>query len=201
MVSPWLTAAVYDKIAEHWDHPGFDHSNGMAQHQRALAFASTDGSALEVGCGPNGRIVSLLLQHGFEVTALDLSAEMLRRARQHNPAATFHQVDICTWEIPRPYDFISAWDSIWHVPLDRQLAVIRKLCDALSARGVLIFSTGGVDQPEEVTATCYGQSLYHAAPGIPAILRTLEAANCQCRHFEFDHGPSDKHAYLIAQRA
>jgi SAM-dependent methyltransferase len=200
MASPSQTAAVYDKIAEHWDHPGFDHSNGIAQHERALGFASSAGSALDVGCGPNGRIVSLLLQHGFEVTALDVSAEMLRRARLHNPGVTFHHADICTWRLPHSYDFISAWDSIWHVPLDRQLAVIRKLCGALSAPGVLIFSTGGVDEPGEVTATCFGQPLYHATPGIPAILRTLEASDCQCRHFEFDHGPGDKHAYFIAQR-
>ena len=138
----------------------------------------------------------LLLQRGFDVTAIDVSAEMLRRARRHTPGVTFHQADIHTWPMPQLYDFISAWDSIWHVPLDQQLDVIRKLCGALSAHGVLIFSSGGVYAPNEVSATCFGQRLYHAAPGIPAILRVLDATDCHLRHFEFDAGPNDKHVFL-----
>lgn len=198
---PSQTAAIYDKIAEHWDHPGFDHSNGIAQHHRALGFVSASGSALDVGCGSNGRIVSMLLQRGFVVQGLDISPEMLRRARRHNPSVTFHHADICTWILPRAFDFISAWDSIWHVPLAAQLSVLRKLCAGLSPGGVLIFTSGGVYEPDEVTGDCFGQPLYHAAPGIPALLRAIEESGCFCRHLEFDAGPDDKHVYLIAQRA
>lgn len=200
-MTPSQIAATYDRIAPHWDDPAFDRTNGMAQHARALGFVRAVGSALDVGCGSSGRIVSLLVDHGFHVEALDLSAEMLRRARRHHPGLTYHHADICTWEFEQRYDFISAWDSIWHVPLTRQLEVIRKLCGGLAPQGVLIFTTGGVDAPDEVMGTCFGQPLYHAAPGIPAILRVLEASSCQCRHLEFDAGPDDKHVYLIAQRA
>lgn len=35
-MTPAQTAAAYDKIARHWDHDGFDHTNGIAQHERAL---------------------------------------------------------------------------------------------------------------------------------------------------------------------
>lgn len=199
-MTPSQTAATYDRIAQHWDHAGFDHSNGMAQHERALAFVSARGSALDVGCGSSGRIVSLLLQKGFRVEALDLSPEMLRRAKRHHPDVTFHHADICTWEIDEPFDFISAWDSIWHVPLGHQTAVVDKLCRGLSSGGVLIFSSGGVYAPDEVTGTCFGQALYHASPGIPALLRTIEDAGCHCRHLEFDAGPDDKHVYFIVQR-
>lgn len=200
-MTPLQTAATYDKIAEYWDHPGFDFSNGMAQHHRALGFVSTFGSALDVGCGSSGRIDALLLQQGFEVDALDLSSEMLRRAKLHNPDIRTYHADICTWKLQRTYDFISAWDSIWHVPLGDQPSVIRKLCTGLSTGGVLIFTSGGVYAPEEVIGTCCGQSLYHAALGIPALFSVIEESGCLCRHFEFDAGPNDKHVYFIAQRA
>jgi 2-polyprenyl-3-methyl-5-hydroxy-6-metoxy-1,4-benzoquinol methylase len=198
-VTPQQTASAYDKIARYWDHPGFDYSYGIAQHERALGFLSTFGSALDVGCGSSGRIIDLLLESGLEVQALDLSEEMLKRARKHHPELEFHHADICTWEFHQGFDFISAWDSIWHVPLQQQADVIRKLCNGLSQRGVLIFSTGGVYEPNEVTNPCFGEPLYHAAPGIPAILRTIEDSACHCRHLEFDGGPDDKHAYLIVQ--
>lgn len=198
-MTPEETANTYNQIAQHWDCPAFDFSNGIQQHGRALRFASTSGNALDIGCGSNGRLIKLLQNDGFVVEGLDLSQEMLNRAQKHHPQTQFHLANICTWEFPREYDFISAWDSIWHVPLHQQLEVLAKICRGLSSGGVLIFTTGGVENPGEVTNPCFGQPLYHAAPGIPAILRTLEASNCCCRHLEYDQYP-EKHVYLIAQR-
>jgi trans-aconitate methyltransferase len=199
-VTPKQTAAVYDRISEHWDCAGFDRRNGIAQHERALQFVSRFGRALDIGCGSSGRIIELLLRRGFAVEGLDASAEMLRRARIHHPDVTFHWTDLCAWRFEQSFDFISAWDSFWHVPLGRQLPVLGKICSGLAQDGVLIFTTGGVDAPDEVTNPCFGQPLYHAAPGINAVLRTLDESGCRVRHVEFDQYP-EKHVYVIAQRA
>lgn len=198
-MTPQQIAAAYDKIADHWDCPEFNFHEGIAQHRRALQFAPEQGLALDVGCGASGRFIELLLKQGFAVEGLDLSSAMLARAKRRHPQLLFHQADICLWQFPQRYDFISAWDSIWHVPLAEQLAVLRKLCDGLNSGGVLIFTTGGVEQADEITNPCFEQPLYHAAPGIPAILHTLSQADCACRHLEFDQYP-EKHVYLIAQR-
>ncbi|WP_020563630.1 class I SAM-dependent methyltransferase [Methylosarcina fibrata] len=199
-MTPEQTALIYDRIAQHWDCSEFNNSNGIGQHERALRFVSEFGSAIDIGCGGSGRIINLLQSRGFTVEGLDLSEEMLKRARRHHPEVRFHMADICSWRFPKRYDFITAWDSIWHVPLSRQPGVLRKLCDGLTPGGVLIFTTGGVETPDEVTNPCFGQPLYHAAPGIPAILRILEEAECACRHLEYDQFP-EKHVYIIAQRA
>ena len=164
-----------------------------------MQFASKGGRALDIGCGGSGRVIDALLRRGFEVEGLDISAEMLRRARGHHPQVRFHRADICTWQFPGRYDFISAWDSIWHVPLARQLEVLRKIADGLNPSGVLIFTTGGIDHVGEVTNPCFGQPLYHAAPGIPAVLRALGDCGCACRHLEYDQLP-ETHVYVIAQR-
>jgi len=198
-MTPEQTAHTYDRIAQHWDCPEFDSSNGISQHERALRFVSEFGCAIDIGCGGSGRIIDLLQSRGFTVEGLDFSEEMLKRARKHHPEVRLHTADICSWQFPKRYDFISAWDSIWHVPLSRQPGVLRKLCGGLTPGGVLIFTTGGVETPDEVTNPCFGQPLYHAAPGIPAILRILEESKCACRHLEYDQFP-EKHVYIIAQR-
>jgi SAM-dependent methyltransferase len=199
-MEPRETAAVYDQIGHHWAEADFPATSGIAQHERALRFCSTaPRTALDVGCGSSGRIIELLLQRGCAVEGLDLSTRMLALARARHPHVTFHHADICTWAPPRAYDFISAWDSIWHVPLDRQPAVIAKLCGALNPGGIFIFTSGGVDQPGERTNPCHGVPLYHAAPGIPALLRTIDAAGGVCRHLEFDQWP-ESHLYVVVQR-
>lgn len=199
-MDPQQTAAHYDRIAHHWaDNPGLAR-NGIAQHERALKFLGRTGRAIDVGCGSNGRFIDLLLSRGFAVEGLDLSAGMLALARAKHPQVTFHHADICTWGFPHRYDFISAWDSIWHVPLERHPAVLEKLCAALTPGGILIFTSGGVDTPGHVTNPCHGQPLYHAALGIPQLLRLIEQYDCVCRHLEYDQYP-ESHLYLIAQKS
>jgi RimJ/RimL family protein N-acetyltransferase len=88
---------------------------------------------------------------------------------------------------------------VWHVPLAQQEVVLTRLCRGLSAGGVLVFSTGGTDVPEEKQNSCMGPPMYHAALGIPRTLHVLAEAGCVCRHLEYDQYP-EAHVYLIAQR-
>ena len=198
-MEPRQTAANYDRIAHHWAGDTFDSTNGIAQHEKAIRFSRASGLAIDIGCGSSGRIIELLLARGFEVEGLDISPTMLVLAKAKHPGVLFYQADICTWEFPRRYDFISAWDSIWHVPLDRHPAVLEKLCAGLNPGGVLIFTSGGVDTLGEVTNPCHGQPLYHAALGIPQLLRLVDGFGCVCRHLEYDQHP-EPHLYLIIQK-
>lgn len=197
---PAQVAESYDRIAAKWTSPGFDRSNGMEQHKRAIGFTSRRGAALDVGCGSSGRFFDLLCSQGFAVEGLDLSPEMLRLARKAHPQVTLYQADICDWTVPKPYDFISAWDSIWHVPLQQQHTVLLKLCAALAPGGVIIFTAGGVETPSEIQDEHMGVPMYHASLGVPRICGLLAEGGCALRHFEYDQHPQS-HVYFIAQRA
>ena len=198
-MNPEQQASNYDKIAEHWNSNRFNRENGIFQHKRALNFAPTGGKAIDIGCGSSGRIIDLLLKHGYDVEGLDLSTEMLRLAKARHPDQTFHHADICDWRPQSKYSFISAWDSIWHVPLESQENVLSKLLEHLEINGVIIFTSGAVDEKGEGSNPFLGQELYHASLGIPAILTLLERNNCVCRHLENDDFPN-KHLYVVAQK-
>ncbi|NNF68044.1 MAG: class I SAM-dependent methyltransferase [Gammaproteobacteria bacterium] len=189
----------YDLIADRWASGDFSMENGIAQHRRAIAFASGRGKALDIGCGSSGRLLELMIESGFDPEGLDISQRMLELAKQRHPAVTFHQADICEWQFPKQYDFISAWDSIWHIPLQLQERVMSKVLAGLSPGGVIIFTTGGVDEPSETNDSAMGPPMYHSAPGIPKIMEILAEAGCVCRHLEYDQHP-DLHVFVIAQR-
>lgn len=198
-MKPSELAANYDLLAQRWADPAFDRTNGILPHRRALQFARSRGHAIDIGCGSSGRFLDLLVAAGFEAEGLDLSAEMIRLARLRTPGLVFHHADICQWVPPRRYDFITAWDSIWHVPRGEQSATLGKLCAALAPGGIFIFTAGGLDEPGETQDAHMGVPMYHATLGIPQILRLLDEAGCTCRHLEFDQVPGP-HVYFIAQR-
>lgn len=197
---PREVATSYDLIADRWNDDAFPRSNGIEQHKRAIAFVKQKRHALDIGCGCNGRIIDLLLAQGFAVEGLDISERMIQMAMRRNPTTTFHHADICEWEPPKKYEFISAWDSIWHVPLSAQEPVLRKITRALAPEGVFIFTTGGLDAPSEKVDAEMGSPMYYSALGIPRTLGLLSECGCVCRHLEYDQYPQ-LHVYIIAQRS
>ena len=198
-MTPQETAQSYDNLASYWNSDKFNRENGISQHQRALKFSRKKESAIDIGCGSSGRIIELLLSEGFEVEGLDISPEMLRLAKERHPSQVFHLADICEWDFPKKYDFISAWDSIWHAPLHQHKSILKKLCDGLKEGGILIFTSGGLDQAGDVTNPFKEQPLYHAVLGIPKLLELVSANRCVCRHLEYDQHP-EGHIYLIIQK-
>lgn len=204
-MTPRETAETYDKIASFCSGEEFCRTHGIAQHRRALRFVAGANKgrarqALDVGCGSSGRLVELLLAEEFEVEGLDVSAEMVRLARERQPGVTFHLADICTWELPQRYDFISAWDSLWHAPLAEHEGILHKLCGGLNPGGVLIFTSGGLDAPEERLNDLMGEPVSHATLGLPRLLELVAGAGCLCRHLEYDQHP-ELHVYLIVQKS
>jgi SAM-dependent methyltransferase len=191
-------AASYDTLAALWHGDAFPRDNGIAQHERAVSFCSQKRQAIDIGCGSSGRIIELLVAHGFEVEGLDLSVRMIELATRRHPEITFHHADICNWPFPRRYDLISAWDSIWHVPLPQQDAVLAKLMQNLTPGGVCVFTMGGLDAPAEKVDAAMGPDMYHATLGIPRVLELIAGVGCVCRHLEFDQFP-EPHVYLIVQ--
>jgi SAM-dependent methyltransferase len=202
-MTPEEVAGSYDMLAEQWSSDGFARSNGITQHERAIAFVGRklerEYQALDVGCGSSGRIIDLLLGHGFTVEGVDLSARMIELARRRHPQVAFHHADVCDWELPHRYDFISAWDSIWHLPLAAQEPVLKKLLTGLAPGGVCIFTTGGLDGPAEKTDAAMGPPMYYSVLGVMPTLQIIAACGCVCRHLEYDQYP-ELHLYLIVQR-
>lgn len=198
-MNPIKIAAGYDQLAERWASDSFPKANGIAQHERALSFVKQKRRALDVGCGSSGRFIDLLLSNGFNVEGVDISQKMLALAKAKHPAVVFYHADICEWVIPGKYDFISAWDSIWHVPLSQQKQVMTKLADALEPGGVFIFTTGGLDKPDEKTDSFMGPEMYYSTLGIPEVLLLVNEMGCICRHLEYDQHP-ELHVYLIVQK-
>lgn len=199
VVKPEEVAGSYDAIAERWLPSAFPMHNGIAAHERALQFVQSPGHALDVGCGASGRFITVLNQRGFVAEGLDFSARMLDLARLVHPRTLFHHADIRRWNPSRDYVFITAWDSLWHLPLVDQAPVLRKLLGALVPGGVLVFSTGGLDGPEEKHDHAMGVPMYYSVLGIPDTLALIGSCECVCRHLEYDQWP-EQHLYLIVQK-
>ena len=198
-MNPTETGKKYDTITHLWESEKFNRQNGVEAHKRALQFVRRRGRALDVGGGGTGRFIDLLQEQGFTPEGVDISAKMLSLARDRHRDVAFHHQDICQWESPADYTFITAWDSIWHVPLSEQENVITRLVNSLEEGGVLIFSFGGTDEPGDHRDDFMGPEMYYSSLGVNGFVSLLSGLGCRIRHLEFDQFP-ELHAYLVVQK-
>jgi predicted TPR repeat methyltransferase len=191
----------YDAIASLWDEEQKDSSYGTEALMRAIAMCGEEAirrTALDIGCGSGGRMVRVLEAHAFQVTGIDCSAEMLKIAHERHPAGTWIPADITTWNTSERYDVILAWDSIFHVALDKQEDVLKKMCGMLKPNGILLYTLG--DDIGEHLSEWHEKSFYYSSLGIEKNLELLMQYGCSLRHLELDQYPL-KHCIIIAKKS
>ena len=191
---PTETGRRYDRISAWWNDQRGESTAGLRYVRRVIDLASTGGKALDVGCGSGGRIIDALVGSGFQVTGIDVSEAMIGLARENHPGSRFIFGDVCDWRPPEEYDAIVAWDSTFHVPYHLQREVLEKLCGALAANGVILFTAGGVDG--EITGRMNGQDFYYSSLNDEDYLNILKGAGCKCILLERDAFPEEHVVFM-----
>lgn len=94
--------------------------------------------AADLGCGP-GNSTALLCARwpGTEVEGLDISPEMLERARVSGVPARWTLADLATWEAPGAYDVVFSNAALQWLP--DHASLLPRLMAAVRPGGVLAF--------------------------------------------------------------
>jgi 2-polyprenyl-3-methyl-5-hydroxy-6-metoxy-1,4-benzoquinol methylase len=185
----------------HWDEryktgdTPWETGHPSSELVRVVAEAAIQpGRALEVGCGTGTNAV-WLSQQGFNVTALDLSALAIDRARQRADAAgvrvSFLVADVLepSTNLAGPFDFFfdrGCYHVVRRVDVTPYLATL----DRLTHPGTIgLVLTGNAHEPR--------------VPGPPVVTKqqireelgkTLEIVHL--REFRFDQSKHDDHRFL-----
>ena len=139
----------FDRLAQFsgedhvWDHNNHYHGY-LLKHvpQRC-------DEALEIGCG-TGMFSRALAKKAKHVTAIDLSPEMIRRAKERSTGARnidFEVKDVLHWDLPDAhFDCIASIATLHHLAMEDILSKIKR---ALKPNGVLLVvdllqETGGI---------------------------------------------------------
>jgi 2-polyprenyl-3-methyl-5-hydroxy-6-metoxy-1,4-benzoquinol methylase len=197
-VKPIDTGKNYDTIAKWWQNYHKESTYGLHACKRALSFVINKKAALDIGCGAGGRFVYELEKQGFSIQGIDISNEMITLASSAHPKHDFLQADICEYAIQEKFDFIIAWDSLFHLPLAQQKPVLNKLCQALAKDGILVYSFGNA-QGEHIDQW-HERDFYYSSIGINDNLNTLIAQGLAIMHLEIDD-ESQKHVFVVAKKA
>jgi len=136
----------------------YDETTGQTEElQRAFARArellqqqAPVEQILELACG-TGTWTRALLPLGRELTAIDVSPEMLSRARQKvgNAVVQFQQADLFQWQPSQQYDLVFFANWLSHVPPQRLDAFLGTVARAVRPGGSLAMVDQYAPMPED----------------------------------------------------
>ncbi len=116
----------YDKLYEESEGPIFREGKAEEIVEQAAELVGT-GAALDIGAG-DGRHSIYLANKGFAVTAVDFSAEGIKKLRQYaaekNLNITVHTADVEDFEWKQDYDVIVISFMLHHLPREAALRLI-----------------------------------------------------------------------------
>jgi SAM-dependent methyltransferase/GNAT superfamily N-acetyltransferase len=135
----------YDRVAEEYVGQFRDELDKKPFDRKMLDWfiekAGGLGVICDLGCGP-GQISGYLHGRGAKVCGIDLSDEMVKRARRSNSDIPYHQGDMRDLnEVEdEAYGGIAAFYSIIHVPHLSVTEVLRELKRVLRSGGTLLIT-------------------------------------------------------------
>ncbi len=167
-----------------------------------------DGAAiLDIGCGA-GVPIARSLARQFAVTGVDISAEMIARARANVPGGTFIHGDIMAADFsPKQFAAVTAFYSIFHLPREEHEPLLRRIADWLKPGGYLLATLSAKSEAPYTEDDFFGTTMYWSHHGLDWYRQMLIAAGFELLttkeighgYGEEYHGLSEKHPLVFAR--
>jgi ubiquinone/menaquinone biosynthesis C-methylase UbiE len=132
----------YDKIALEYNAARHQFKNEK-ELEYFISLLPAGAKILDAGCGAGMPVAKFLVEHGFSVTGIDFSINMLKLARQQVPEAEFLEGDMTQLTFPdSSFDGIISLYAIIHNPKEKHALIYQNFYRVLKQGGILFFSTG-----------------------------------------------------------
>lgn len=139
---PRSASEGYDRIADRFDAERRVRPSDRPFFETLAGELDPGARVLDCGCGSGHLDLSLLVDAGHVVTALDGSAAMLALFARRYPMVATVLGDMRTFEPTERQHAVIAWDSLFHLSRPDQAAMIERFGRWLAPGGHLLFTSG-----------------------------------------------------------
>jgi SAM-dependent methyltransferase len=120
-----LNVLAYDFLASEFQENYFKRQRVEKAFQQWLSEIPPGGAVLDVGCGHGNPVIGILLQAGHKVTGIDLSPQMLERARRQYPMAGFIEGNLLDSPMRTTYAAACSFNALLYLdPIDLSFTLL-----------------------------------------------------------------------------
>lgn len=137
---PDLIAAFYERNSAKFDADRRKSFTERAWLDRFLQTLPKGGRIVDLGCGAGDPISRHIIDRGFMVSGVDISAKMIGLCRTRFPCHRWINADMRKVSMDGFYDGVLAWDSLYHLRRDEQAVLIERIGAWLAPGGRALFN-------------------------------------------------------------
>ncbi|KAH7374225.1 putative O-methyltransferase [Cadophora sp. MPI-SDFR-AT-0126] len=158
---------AYDQIAEWYlEWVLNDNSPRQTYTEKLLDKLPPSPCLLELGCGPGVPVLNMLLEHGAQVTANDISTKQVEMARARCPRAKVlaGNMTTLTFEAESFHGALSFY-TLFHLPRSQLKDMLAKIYRWLKPGGLFVFNLA-VFGEEEINGEMMGYGMFWSSYGV-----------------------------------
>lgn len=167
-----INKSSYNKIVDEWDNA---RKNGSISSLLVL-FASklkSNRKVLDIGCGTGSPVTKYLSEKDIIVTGIDISEEMIKKAKELNlKNANFIVTDFFDYNPIEKFDGIVAFDSFFHFGKNQQKDIYKRTSSMLTKGGYLLFTHGKNDS--EIIDKMFNEDFYYSSLAVNDVKQLLK---------------------------
>ncbi|WP_406630313.1 class I SAM-dependent DNA methyltransferase [Amycolatopsis sp. WGS_07] len=173
------TAELFDAIGARYEEAFGRRPVVDAAVRELIEALPPSARVLDVGSGTGRPAAAELAAAGHRVTGIDVSAEMVRIAREQVPGAEFVQADVRDWESgPETWDAVCAFFSFVQLPRAETERVLGRIAGWLAPGGRFELVTVPADL-EDVPIDFLGHSIRVTSFPAEALVDRVRAAGLE----------------------
>lgn len=142
MKSEKITSKWYDKVGENClKYYKKSQITELILLKKLIKNLPKNSLILDVGCGAGFPVDKFLSEKGFRIIGIDISKEMIKKAKKNVPEAKFKIMSMYNLKFPvKKFDAIICFFAILHLEKKKVLNVFKKFNKILNKDGYLLFS-------------------------------------------------------------
>ena len=162
---------------------------------------------LDIGCGA-GVPIARSLARRHRVTGVDLSPEMVRRARRNVPGARFMCDDVMSVALPpASFDAAVAFYTVFHLPRELHAELFHRVHRWLRPRGLFLCTLSAYSEDGYTEDGFFGVTMYWSNHGIHEYRELLTGIGFSLLQVSATgHGyqdgtqPAERHPLVLARK-
>lgn len=175
----------YDAIAAEWEQHRVQLSPAEARILSMVTVGAAPGARLlDLGCGTGQPVAAYFAAAGFHIVGVDQSPAMLAFARVRLPTHQWLLGHIETFPHVEHIGAVVAWDSLFHIPREQHLGVMRRVRAALPEGGPFALTLGGSEHPA-FTDSMFGHRFFYDSFPPDQAVQLLETAGFRVVHEQY----------------
>jgi len=165
-----------------------------------VSLLPKSGDVLDVGCGAGVPVARSLVDSGFRVTGIDISSSMIKLARINVSEANFTEMDMRKLKFDSSsFDGITAFYSLFHVPMDEHPIILSQFHRLLRRDGILLFCSGS--NAWEGTKDYHGAQMFWSHPESNVTRKFVIEAGFNLIMSEVREYNGESHYWIIAKKS